>query len=170
MRSLFQAAKAFVKRQKKTRCSFAPGRFPVYNLMKSFRICGSIITAFSYIAAAFFYWQYKSANIPTIHKEHKNEFVEYFQNPRLQPNYLFSTCYRHIVLHYQRIKPFTHTITSRFVDFFYMKKILFFWKKVLGSHLLANHLPNKRKISAWMQQPERADMSRPEFMQWSYWP
>ena len=55
MRSLFQAAKAFVKRQKKTRCSFAPGRFPVYNLMKSFRICGSIITAFSYIAAAFFY-------------------------------------------------------------------------------------------------------------------
>ena len=43
------------KRQKKTRRSFAPGRFPVYNLMKSFGISVSTITAFSNIAAAFFY-------------------------------------------------------------------------------------------------------------------
>ncbi len=38
--------------QKKTRRSFAPGRFPVYNLMKSFKNCGPIITASSSITAA----------------------------------------------------------------------------------------------------------------------
>ena len=64
--------------KKKPRRSFAPRRFPVYNLMKSFRIWWSMFLSFSVRRFVVHHWRYKSAAHHPACKGQKSRFVEAF--------------------------------------------------------------------------------------------